>query len=231
MIFTDRTEAGRRLAAGLKKYADRKDVIVLGVPRGGVPVAFEVAESLAVPLDIFVLRKLGVPEHEELAFGAIASGGVRILDTEIVESLQLSDLDIELVTAAEKNELERRERAYRSGRPPLNVRGLTVIIVDDGIATGSSMLAAITALRQLKPARIVVAVPVAPSSTCLRLRREVDELVCVEQPENFFGVGQFYNDFSQTSDEQVKELLARASRRFHPQKNRDAQSSRAGTIH
>jgi predicted phosphoribosyltransferase len=231
MIFTDRTEAGRRLAAGLKKYADRKDVIVLGVPRGGVPVAFEVAESLAVPLDIFVLRKLGVPEHEELAFGAIASGGVRILDTEIVESLQLSDLDIELVTAAEKNELERRERAYRSGRPPLNVRGLTVIIVDDGIATGSSMLAAITALRQLKPARIVVAVPVAPSSTCLRLRREVDELVCVEQPENFFGVGQFYNDFSQTSDEQVKELLARASRRFHPQKNHDAQSSRAGTIH
>lgn len=231
MIFTDRREAGRKLAAYLKKYANREDVIVLGVPRGGVPVAFEVAESLAVPLDIFVLRKLGVPEHEELAFGAIASGGVRILDSEIVESLQLSDLDIELVTAAEKNELERRERAYRGVCPPINVRGLTVIIVDDGVATGSSMLAAITALRQLKPARIVVAVPVAPSTTCDRLRREVDELVCVEQPENFYGVGQFYNDFSQTSDEEVNELLDRASRRFHPKKNYDPEPTRAEAIH
>jgi putative phosphoribosyl transferase len=231
MIFTDRSEAGRRLAARLRKYANREDVMVLGIPRGGVPVAFEVAASLGVPLDVFVLRKLGVPEHEELAFGAIASGGVRILDTDIIQGLELSDLDIDLVTAAERKELERRERAYRSGRPPINVRGLTVIVVDDGIATGSSMLAAITALRELKPARIVIAVPVAPPTTCNRLRREVAELVCVEEPEGFYGVGQFYRDFSQVSDEAVNELLDRASRRFHVQKHQDAEHTPTGTIH
>lgn len=178
MNFANRTEAGQQLALRLRQYANRDDVIVLGAPRGGVPVAFEVATDLKAPLDVFVLRKLGVPGREELAFGAIASGGVQILDRDIVESLGISGLEIERVTRAEEQELERRERAYRGGRPPLAVGGLTVILVDDGIATGSSMRAAIRALRQMKPARIVVAVPVAPPSTCNRLQFEVDELVC-----------------------------------------------------
>ena len=211
MIFSNRIEAGQELATKLRKYAHRHDVIVLGVPRGGVPIAFEVATALGAPLDVFVLRKLGVPEHEELAFGAIGSGDVRVLDRDIIEGLQISDLDVELVTAAEKRELERRERIYRGGRPALNVKGMTVILVDDGIATGSSMRAAIGALRQMKPARIVIAIPVAPASTCNRLRTEVDDLICVEMPEPFFGVGQFYDDFSQVSDEEVNELLDRAS--------------------
>jgi putative phosphoribosyl transferase len=212
MIFTNRTEAGRRLASRLKKYANREDVIVLGIPRGGVPVAFEVATALRAPLDVFVLRKLGVPGHEELAFGAIGSGGVRILDMDTVEGLGISSLDIELVTRMERKELERRERAYRGGRPSLNVKGLTAILVDDGIATGSSMRAGVRALRQLKPASVVIATPVAPASTCNRLRREVDELVCLETPEPFYGVGRFYRDFSQLSDEEVNELLDRALR-------------------
>jgi putative phosphoribosyl transferase len=212
MIFTNRTEAGQELARHLTKYMSRKDVIVLGLPRGGVPVAFEVATALGAPLDVFVLRKLGVPGHEELAFGAIASGGVRVLDPEIVEGLGISDLDIELVTAVEKEELKRRERVYRGSRPRLDVKEKTVILVDDGIATGSSMRAAIRAVRQMEPARIVVATPVAPASTCNDLKIEVDELVCVGMPESFFGVGQFYRDFSQVSDEEVNELLDRASR-------------------
>ncbi|MGA7853812.1 MAG: phosphoribosyltransferase [Candidatus Acidiferrales bacterium] len=212
MIFTNRSEAGQRLAQQLNKYANRHDVIVLGVPRGGVPVAFEIATALGAPLDVFVLRKLGVPGHEELAFGAIGSGGVRVLDPELIQVLGLSPLDIELVTAAEKQELKRRERAYRGGCPPLDVKGWTVILVDDGIATGSSIRAAIRALRQMSPARLVVATPVAPASTCNRLRPEVDELVCVETPEHFYGVGQFYDDFSQVSDEEVKHLLDRAAR-------------------
>lgn len=213
MIFKNRTEAGQALARYLKKYENRLDVIVLGVPRGGVTVAFEVATALGAPLDVFVLRKLGVPGHEELAFGAIGGGGVRVLDPDVIESLGLSQLDVELVTSAEKQELNRRERAYRRGRKPLDVRGLTVILVDDGIATGSSIRAAIRALRQMEPARIVVATPVAPASTCNRLSSDVDELVCVEMPEPFFGVGQFYQDFSQVSDEQVNQLLDRASHR------------------
>jgi len=158
------------LALHLRKYANRDDVIVLGAPRGGVPVAFEIAKSLRVPLDVFVLRKLGVPGHEELAFGAIASGGVRVLDRDTIEGLGITGLDIERVTRAEKQEQERRERAYRGGRPSPDVSGLTVILVDDGIATGSSMRAAVRALLQMKPARIVIAVPVAPPSTCNRLR-------------------------------------------------------------
>lgn len=210
MIFANRAEAGRRLAESLKKYADRDDVIVLGAPRGGVPVAFEVATRLGVPLDVFVMRKLGVPGHEELAFGAIASGGVRILNRETIEVLGLTGLDIERVTAKEKLELERREIAYRAGRPPLDVSGLIVILVDDGIATGSSMRAAIRALRQRNPAVLVVATPVAPHSTCDRLGSEVDELVCLEMPEPFYGVGQFYDDFSEVSDEEVTDLLDRA---------------------
>lgn len=210
MIFANRVEAGRELAWHLKKYANREDVIVLGAPRGGVPVAFEVATRLGVPLDVFVLRKLGVPGHEELAFGAIASGGVRILNRETIEGLGLTGLDIERVTRAESLELERRERTYRGARPPLDVRGLIVILVDDGIATGSSMGAAIRALRQMNPAVLVVATPVAPRSTRNSLRPEVDELVCLEMPEPFYGVGQFYDDFSQVSDEEVTDLLDRA---------------------
>src|SRR6202158_119933 len=170
MMFSNRTEAGRRLALRLRDYANRKDVIFLGIPRGGVPVAFEVARMLEVPLDVLVLRKLGVPGHEELGFGAMASGGIRAINPEIVEALRISPWDIELVTNRERKELKRREHAYRGRPPPLNVRGLTVILVDDGIATGSGMRAAVGALRQMQPAHVVIAVPVAPSSTCNRLR-------------------------------------------------------------
>jgi putative phosphoribosyl transferase len=223
MIFTNRTEAGQELARHLSKYTNRSDAIVLGVPRGGVPVAFQIATALRAPLDAFVLRKLGVPRYEELAFGAIGSGGVRVLDPEIIEVFGLSQLDIELVTAVEKQELKRRERAYRGGRPPLDVRGFIVILVDDGIATGSSIQAAIRALRQMKPARIVIATPVAPASTCSRLRFDVDELVCMEMPEDFYGVGQFYGDFSQVSDEEVTELLDRAARQVGAQVQDDAE--------
>jgi putative phosphoribosyl transferase len=231
MIFANRTEAGQKLAQRLKKYANRSDVIVLGAPRGGVPVAFEVATHLGAPLDVFMLRKLGVPGHEEFAFGAIASGGVRIVDRDTVEGLGITGLDIERITRAEEQELERREQAYRGGRPRLDVSGRTVILVDDGIATGSSVRAAIRALRQMKPARIVIAVPVAPSSTCSRLKSEVDELVCVEMPEPFYGVGQFYDDFSQVSDEEVKERLDNASRQHREADDLDAQVTARNTQH
>jgi putative phosphoribosyl transferase len=228
MIFANRAEAGQELAWCLRSYANRDDVVVLATPRGGVPVAFEVATALRVPLDVFVLRKLGVPGREELAFGAIASGGVRIIDPDTVEGLGLTGLDIERITRAEKRELERRESAYRSGRPPLDVHGLTVILVDDGIATGSSMRAAIRALRQMKPAALVIATPVAPRSTCSRLRLEVDELVCLEMPEPFYGVGQFYGDFSEVSDDEVKELLGRAWRRGSEQQHHNVEAARRG---
>jgi len=211
MIFANRTEAGRILAQYLTKYADRDDVVVLGAPRGGIPVAFEVAKALGVPLDILVLRKLGVPGYEELAFGAVASGGACILDQNTIEAFGLTGLDIQRVIRTEQKELERREQAYRGTRPPLSVNGFTVILVDDGIATGSSMLAAIQALREMKPAGLVLAVPVAPITTCNRLKSEVDELVCVEAPKLFHGVGQFYDDFSQVSDAEVTGLLERAS--------------------
>jgi len=229
MIFANRTEAGQELALRLRKYADRDDVLVLAAPRGGVPVAFEVAKDLRAPLDVFVLRKLGVPGREEFAFGAIASGGVRILGRDTVEGLGITGLDIERVTKAEEQELERRERAYRGGRPPLDVSGLTVILVDDGIATGSSMRAAIRALRQMKPARIVIAVPLAPASTHDRLRFEADELVCLEMPAPFYGVGQFYDDFSQVSDQEVKELLDRASQQRRELRQQGVQLTARGT--
>ena len=212
MIFRNRQEAGRKLASRLAKYAKREDVIVLGVPRGGVPVAFEVATALNLPLDIFVLRKLGVPWHEELAFGAIGSGGGRVLNESVVEEFGISDVEIALVTRAEREELERRERLYRGSRPPLDVHGRTIILVDDGIATGSSIRAAIQALRQMKPTAIVVATPVAPQESCNRLQHEADELVCVEMPEPFYAIGEFYDDFSQVSDGEVNELLDSASR-------------------
>ena len=228
MIFANRTEAGQGLALCLKRYANRDDVIVLGAPRGGVPVAFEVATALKAPLDVFVLRKLGVPGREELAFGAIASGGVQVLDRHTIEGLGITGLDIQRVTRAEKQEVERRERAYRGGRPSLDVAGKVVILVDDGIATGASMRAAIGALRQMKPARIVMAVPVAPPSACRLLLTEVDELVCLEMPEPFFGVGQFYDDFSQVSDEEVQELLGSASRQLRESRYQRLETTAGG---
>jgi len=207
MIFLNRVDAGRRLARKLGAYARRKDAIVLGIPRGGVPVAFQVSAELGVPLDVFVVRKLGVPSQPELAFGAIATGGVRILDAQIVESLGISDLEIELIAAKERRELDRRERVYRGGRPPLDLKGKTVILVDDGIATGASTRAAIAALRQLNPGSIVLAAPIAPASTCRHLRSEVDDLICLDTPETFFAIGEFYEDFSQVPDEEVTRLL------------------------
>jgi putative phosphoribosyl transferase len=212
VVFPNRTAAGEALAERLKVYKNRSGLIVLGIPRGGVPVAFEVAAALHAPLDVFVVRKLGVPWQKELAFGAIASGGIRLLDSEVVEGLGISERDIEVIAAEEKKELDRREQTYRGAKPPLNVAGMTVILVDDGIATGSSMRAAIAALRQLEPAWLVVAVPVAPASTCRRLQTQVDEFVCVQMPESFLAIGQFYDDFSQVSDETVADLLRRASR-------------------
>jgi putative phosphoribosyl transferase len=229
MIFANRKEAGQKLALALRKFAERSDVIVLGAPRGGVPVAFEIATELKTPLDVFVLRKLGVPGREEFAFGAIASGGVRILNRDVIEGLGITGLDIERVTRAEEQELQRREQAYRGGRPPLDVSGLTVILVDDGVATGSTMRAAIRALRQKKPAQIVIAVPVAPPATCDQLQLEADKLVCLKKPEPFYGVGQFYGDFSQVSDEEVKELLDAASRRRLEPHDLDTQITSRGT--
>jgi putative phosphoribosyl transferase len=211
VIFLDRADAGRKLATELSAYANRSDVLVLGIPRGGVVVACEIAKALHVPLDVFVSRKLGVPGQEELAFGAVSSGGVRILDQEIVGALAISEKQIEACSQEAREELERRERLYRGGRPPLAVEGCTIILADDGIATGSSMRAAIQALRQLKPARLVVAVPVAPQATCSRLKRDVDELVCVQTPKYFYAIGQFYEDFSQVDDEEVSALLAPAA--------------------
>jgi putative phosphoribosyl transferase len=207
MVFLNRAEAGRELLKRLAAYENRRDVLVLGIPRGGVPVAFEVASGLHALLDVFIVRKLGVPGREELAFGAIASGGIRFLDTEIVEVVGISDAQIERITTKERQELDRRERAYRGGRTPLAVEGQTVILVDDGIATGSSVQVAITALRQMKPCWLVVAVPVAQISAYRRLRREVDDLICVHMPPSFRAIGEFYEDFSQVSDQTVTDLL------------------------
>jgi putative phosphoribosyl transferase len=211
MIYRDRTEAGKRLVAQLKDYADRPDVLVLALPRGGVPVAFEVAEALRAPLDIFLVRKLGVPGHEELAMGAIATGGVRVLNDDVLDYMGIRGEVIDAVAADELQELERRERAYRDDRPAPDVKGKTVILVDDGLATGSTMRAAAAALRQQQPARIVVAVPVSAPQTCDEYRMGVDEIVCAATPEPFYAVGQWYADFSQTTDEEVRELLARAA--------------------
>jgi predicted phosphoribosyltransferase len=210
--FGNRADAGRRLAQRLAHYAGRPDVLVLGLPRGGVPIAFEVARSLGAPLDVFTVRKLGVPGHEELAMGAIASDGVVLLNDEVVESLGIPREAIAAVAAKEKRELERRERDYRGDRPPLDVAGRTVIVVDDGLATGSTMRAVMAALADRKPARIVVAVPVAAPDSCEELRALVDEVVCVVTPDPFFAVGLWYEDFSPTSDEEVRELLREAAR-------------------
>ena len=210
--FPNRTEAGRQLAEKLVKYAGRADVIVLGLPRGGVPVAFEVAQRLGVPLDVFLVRKLGVPGFEELAVGAIASGGVRVLNEDVMRAIPNADEVIETVTARETAELERREQSYRDGRPPPELRDRVVILVDDGLATGATMRAAVKALRQRGVAKIVVAVPVGPPDTCREFEDEADETICASAPEFFQAVGQYYEDFSQTSDEEVRELLARAAK-------------------
>jgi putative phosphoribosyl transferase len=209
--FPNRAEAGRLLAEKLEKYADRNDVIVLGLPRGGVPVAYEVAKSLRVPLDVFIVRKLGVPGFEELAAGAIASGGVRVLNEDVLRALPNADEIIESVTAKETAELERREKSYRDDRPAPELRDRVVILVDDGLATGATMHAAVKALRQRGVAKIVVAVPVGPPDTCREFEDEADETICASTPEFFQAVGQYYEDFSQTSDEEVRDLLSRAA--------------------
>ncbi len=209
--FCDRTEAGKMLAKLLAKYANHPGVLVLALPRGGVPVAFEVAQALNAPLDVFVVRKLGVPGHEELAMGAIASGGVRVLNKSVVDMLEISDHVIDAVAGRELRELQRRERAYRNHRPAPDVRGRTIILVDDGIATGSTMRAAVKALRELKAGRIIVASPTAALSTAEEMQPEVDEFVAVMTPANFAGVGQWYEDFGQTTDEEVRALLEKAS--------------------
>lgn len=211
--FFDRREGGQFLAESLTAYTDREDVIVLALPRGGVPVAAEVAKRLNAPLDVFVVRKLGLPGHPELAMGAIASGGARVFNGEVVNALSIPDEVIDAVSAEELIELQRREKAYRAGRPPLELEGKTVIVVDDGVATGSTMLAAVSALRQLNAARIVVAAPVIAASTYSEMQRAADEVAAVILPENFYAVGLWYQDFSQTTDDEVRELLGQAARR------------------
>ena len=210
--FRDRRDAGRVLADKLAAYANHPDVLVLALPRGGVPVAYEVARALGAPLDVFLVRKLGVPGQEELAMGAVATGGVRVLNDAIVAGLGIPDYVIEAVTAWQREELGRRERLYRDDRPPAEARDRTVILVDDGLATGATMHAAVAALRQQRPARIVVAVPIAAAETCQAFRAEADEVVCAMTPEPFYSVGLWYEDFSQTTDDEVRELLARATR-------------------
>ncbi|MGZ8184161.1 MAG: phosphoribosyltransferase [Methylobacter sp.] len=208
--FKNRIQAGRLLGEALAEYAKRPDVIVLALPRGGVPVGFEVARMIGVPLDIMLVRKLGTPGQEELAMGAIASGGVCVLNPDIVAVLDISQEDIEAAAATERHELERRERAYRGDQPPAAIENHCVILVDDGLATGASMLAAVAALKQQKPAAIVVAVPVAPPDTVQRLQQEADDVVCLATPEPFSAVGCWYREFPQTSDGEVKSLLESA---------------------
>lgn len=210
--FRNREHAGRVLAERLKAYANRSDVVVLALPRGGVPVAVEVAAALRAPVDVFVVRKLGTPGQPELAMGAIASGGARVLNDDVVKLLNLTAGAIDRVAETEQRELERRERLYRDHRPFPNLADQVVILVDDGLATGSSMRAAVKALRQQRPAKIVVAVPAAAPETCDEFKDEVDEIVCATTPDPFYAVGLWYEDFSQTTDEEVRDLLARSSR-------------------
>jgi putative phosphoribosyl transferase len=209
-IFANRAEAGRRLAERLTAYRDCTDAIVLGLPRGGVPVAYEVAQRLGLPLDVFVVRKLGVPGYEELAMGAIASGGVTVLNEDVMRAVPNSDAILETVRAREKIELQERETRYRQDRPVPDLRGRIVILVDDGLATGATMRAAAAALRKQGVGKIVVAVPVSAPETFCEMESEVDETICAITPSGFHGVGQFYEDFSQTTDEEVQELLAKA---------------------
>ncbi|MDQ4076563.1 MAG: phosphoribosyltransferase [Chloroflexota bacterium] len=223
MLFQDRIDAGKKLATELEEYANRDDVMVLALPRGGVPVAFQVAKALNAPLGLFLVRKLGVPGHEEYAMGAIASGGVRVLNEEVVEQLRIPQEAVERVVAREQQELERREHTYRGNEAPPDVNGRTVILVDDGLATGATMRAAVTALRQQNPKQVVVAVPTASPETCDEFRDEVDDIVCAVTPRPFFGVGQWYVNFSQTRDEEVQDLLERAEKELPdlPRKERE----------
>lgn len=208
--FADRTEAGQRLAHALHAYANRDDLLVLALPRGGVPVACEVARTLGAPLDLLLVRKLGVPRQEELAMGAIASGGIQVLNREVIAATGVGDTEIQAAVARERRELERRETAYRGERPAPEITGRCVILVDDGLATGATMRAALAALRPQHPAALVVAVPVAPPDVLARLRAEADDVVCVAAPESFFAIGAWYRDFSQLDDDRVRALLARA---------------------
>jgi putative phosphoribosyl transferase len=211
VYFRDRIEAGHMLAQRLQAYRNGSDVLVLGLPRGGVPVAYEAARELNVPLDVFIVRKLGVPGHEELAMGAIATGGVRVLHQAVIRELGIPQEIIDRVTESEAKELERRQHLYRSDKPLPAVQGRVVIIIDDGLATGSTMKAAVAALRQQQPKRLVVAVPTAPAETCQELRQMADEVVCLVTPEPFYAVGGSYVDFGQTTDEEVRDLIKRAA--------------------
>lgn len=216
MLFKDRTVAGQVLAKKLADYANRSNVLVLALPRGGVPVGFEVARALNAPLDVLVVRKLGVPDNEELAMGAIASGGVRILNQSIVNDIQISDEVIARVAVQEERELERRESMYRGDRPFPNLKGQTVILVDDGLATGATMWAAIIAVRQQQPKEIVIAVPVAAPETCEEMQSKVEKIICANTPSPFYSVGMWYEKFPQTTDDEVRELLNKANNNHEP---------------
>jgi putative phosphoribosyl transferase len=213
MRFADRRDGGHALASRLMAYAERPDVVVLALPRGGVPVGFVVARALHAPLDVFLVRKLGVPGQEELAMGAIASGGIRVLNRDVVEGLRIPSAVIDRVAALERSELDRRDHEYRDGRPPPDARDKIVILVDDGLATGATMRAALVALRAQRPQKLIAAVPVAPASTCRELRAFADEVICVETPEPFYGVGMWYDTFMPTSDDEVRDLLRLAAQR------------------
>lgn len=212
-VFADRREAGRLLSAALGQYAGRNDVLVLGLPRGGVPVAFEVARALGAPLDVYVVRKLGAPFQEELAVGAVASGGATVLNSELVAALGIEPEELDAMVARERFEVTRREQSYRGERQPIDPVGRTAILVDDGLATGASMRAAVAGLRQLGPGGIVVAVPVAPPEACALLAQEADHVVCLLTPDPFTAVGMWYDDFAQTTDDDVRALLAESEQR------------------
>lgn len=209
-IYRDRTDAGRRLAAELEAYGGRDDVTILALPRGGVPVAYEVALALHAPLDVFIVRKLGTPGRPELAMGAIASGGVRVINDEIVRALGITESTIERVSRQERQEMERREAAYRGGQPALDVKGRTVILIDDGLATGATMRAAVQAVRRREPKQVIVAVPTGAAEVCAEFKHIADKILCAAMPEPFYAVGASYQQFDQTSDDEVRQSLARA---------------------
>lgn len=209
--FANRTEAGKLLADALSGYTGRSDILILALPRGGVPVAYEVAKALFAPMDLWLVRKLGVPGQEELALGALAGKNIRVLNYDIIDLLNIDETVIDTIVAREQAELERRNRLYRQGKPPPAIEGKTIIIIDDGLATGATMRVAISSLRQAGAARIIAAVPVGAASTCDKIEEEADQLICLHTPEPFYGVGQWYNDFSQTSDDEVLALLNNAA--------------------